>query len=123
MKLFKQISLRLCLAVVFFVLAYSMLSLAQSSPTPAPSATPAVVSAASPSGLAGLVNSKGGLVAFVTLCVLCLNMIMSSVRLMLYKWDGINPGDQVPANATALTFVNKVCIVLGNIVDFFGQNV
>lgn len=123
MKLNKQIFMRLGCAVVLLMLAFSVLALAQSSPPPAPSATPAIVSSpASPSGLGGLVQSKGGLVAFITLCVLSLNALMSGVRLMLLKWDGVNPGDPIPADDKALTVVNKICIVAGQIMDFFGQN-
>lgn len=119
MKIFKH----LAFALIAFVLAYSMLAIADApAGSPAPAAV-AVIAAppVAPSGLAGLVSSKGGLIAFVMLCLICLNSVMSAVRLALYKWDGVDLSADVSANTT-LTTVNKVCLVLGKVVDFFGNN-
>lgn len=103
------------LAIALMVIVFSFVALAQS---PAPSPLPV-----SGGALVAIVNSKGGLVAFIILVMACVNIIMSSVRLALYKWDGVNPGDQIPADDKALTLVNKICLFLGKIVDFIGQNV
>lgn len=116
-----KIFTRLAFALVAFVLAYSMLAIAQV-PAASPAAVAVVAAPAAPSGLAGLVNSKGGLIAFVGLCLMCLNMVMSSIRLMLYKWDGVDLSSNVPPDMKALTLVNKICLVLGKALDFFGNN-
>jgi hypothetical protein len=43
--------------------------------------------------------------------------------LALYKWDGLDLNGPVdPAKFKTLTVVNKICLVLGKIIDFFGQN-
>lgn len=115
-----KIFTRLAFALVAFVLAYSMLAIAQV-PAASPAAVAVVAAPAAPSGLAGMVNSKGGLIAFVMLCLVCLNGVMSAVRLAMYKWDGVDLSADVSANKP-LTVINKICLISGKILDFFGNN-
>jgi hypothetical protein len=99
---------------------FSLAAIAQvASPTPAPSPAAA---AASTGVVAGLIASKGGLLAFGLLLVTCFNLFMSSLRSILYAWDGVPAGGAIPPQYTGLTKVNVVCVWLGKIVDWATAN-
>lgn len=55
--------------------------------------------------------------------VYALNTVMTGVRNILAKYDGIDPTTVLPANAPSnLTFMNKVCVLLGKAMDFIMAN-
>lgn len=51
-----------------------------------------------------------------------LNVVLSAVRAVLAKIDGVNPGDQIPADKTNLNLINKAAIFLGQIMDLVMMN-
>jgi|SRR6185369_11535229 len=58
----------------------------------------------------------------IILAVFGLNAILSAVRDILKKFDGVGPGDQIPADKGSLTIVNKVCLFLGKALDYLQGN-
>lgn len=120
-------------SLTLFILSFMFISmsLAQSvtSTTVVPAASPVapvVVSVvSSPSAQTGVlawIDSHGGFQAAVLMLVTGFFGILSAVRLLLYKLDGIKQGDPIPADYKGLTIVNKICLVLGSVVDFFTGN-
>ena len=107
-----------------FVSLIGLYVMAQSSPAPVASATPAVVAAVpvAHSSLSALVDSKGGLVPFLLLIMWSANSFLTAIRGVLLKWDNIAPGDAVPESNKPLTFVNKVSAIIGKILDFMMAN-
>lgn len=101
-------------ASVMFVLSWTVIAMAQA-------AASAPVSASG--GIMGWINAHGGVQMSALLLVYSANAILSAVRDVCCKLDGINPGDVIPANKQALTIINKVCIALGKVIDFIQGNV
>lgn len=91
--------------------------------TPVPSASPASVIVPVTGSLTAVIAANGGLIAFIAIILLFLNGVLSALRTFLYKIDGVNPGDPIPADKTALTFVNKIAIYVGKALDFLQGNV
>jgi hypothetical protein len=116
-------------SVVIFVSSFIFINIcfAQS---PSPSASPAVKTVAaivsSPpaaqSGVMAWVESHGGFQAAVLMLVSGFLGILSAVRMLLYKLDGVAQGSSIPVDYKGLTVLNKVCLVLGSVVDFFTGN-
>ena len=53
--------------------------------------------------------------------IYALNSILSSLRAIAAKYDGIQPGEQKPSEAQ--NFLNKLCMALGKVLDFIQGNV
>jgi hypothetical protein len=85
---------------------------AQAVPSPVPA----------PSGVAGVVASKGGIVGLIIAVMLSMNILMSGARAALAKWDGVDLGQPIPDQYKGLTLINKICLVLGKGVDFITSN-
>ena len=115
-------------ALMLFIICWSFISMAQSA-SPVPASSPvAVISApsaapAAGSGVMGWISAHGGFQAAVLLLVFSANAILSAVRDVMKKWDGINPGDAIPAANTKLTLVNRICMILGQVIDYVQGNV
>lgn len=125
---------KLVASILLFVIGFSFLSMAQVPlPGPSPSPMPTVVlpnigqviapAVLASTGIMGWINSKGGFVAAVFLIVTSAFTLLSAVRMVLYKFDGVAPGADIPANLVGLTWVNKICVVLGKLVDMLTGNV
>jgi hypothetical protein len=109
--------------LILLVLGFSMLFigvelLAQSSPTPAPAAvsTPATSSNS-------FLTQVGGLAGAVSFVVFGLFTILSALRVVLAKYDGVSPGQNTATPDTKLTILNNVCSFLGSVVDFLTGNI
>jgi len=85
-------------------------------PSPSPVAVPA-------SGIMGWITAHGGFQASVLLLVGSAMAVLSGVRQLLYNFDGVAPGAAIPADMTGLTLVNKICVIMGKIVDYITGNV
>ena len=71
----------------------------------------------SPVGISDAVYIKAGLFFYSANCVL------TAIRQILSKFDGIDPVKPLPADAPkSLTVVNKLCILVGKAVDFIIGN-
>lgn len=118
--------MKVFIGLFLFIISWSYLSLAQGVVAPAvPAASVAAQAAvvAAPSGVMGWIESHGGFQAAVLLLVSSFNTILSALRIVLKKFDGVAEGDPIPADKKALTLVNKLCIILGQILDFSMGNV
>lgn len=114
--------MKLISTVMLFVFAWSFIAMAQ---TP-PSAAPAIVAApavAIPSGIMGWITAHGGFQAAVLLLVGSAFSMLSAVRQVLANFDGVAPGAAIPAGMAGLSLVNKICVILGQVVDFMTGNV
>lgn len=65
---------------------------------------------------------SGGLISIILLVAFSANTMLTALRTVLLKYDGVAPGSDIPADDKALTLVNKICIVLGSILDFLMSN-
>ena len=104
--------------VIFLFFMVTMLGTAHAQITVQPTPAPAFV--APP--LDPINFSTQGLVATVLFLVFGANIILSAVRKVLYKYDGVKEGDTIPLSDSCLSLVNKVCLILGQILDFLGSN-
>lgn len=68
-------------------------------------------------GLPDLVYTKAILYVFA------FNTFLSALNTVMKKFDGVNPGDQIPAGFTGLKIVNATCAALGKILDWVQGNV
>lgn len=87
-------------------------------------ATP--VAAAAPVAKAGIIawiDAHGGFQASILLLVGSAMAILSAVRTVLSNFDGVAPGASIPPGLTGLTMINKICVVLGKVIDFVQGNV
>lgn len=98
--------------------------------TAAPSVTPSVADASAPtvapvttSALSTFINSHGGMSSSIILVLMCMNSLLSALRDICARFDGVNPGDAAPVGDTKLTVLNKVCLILGKILDYVTANV
>lgn len=127
--------MRLVSSVMLFVICWSFISFAQTAPSPAKavvavpaaSAAPVVqaVLASPPAaqhGVMAWVESHGGFQGAVLLLVFSAMTLLSALRAVLKKWDGIAEGDAIPADNKSLTLLNKVCMVLGTVIDYVQGN-
>jgi len=116
--------MKLFSALVLFIISWSLITLAQV-PAPSPTAVVAAVVAApaAQGGFWGWIMAHGGLQAAVLLLVACFNIIISAVRDLLCKLDGIDLSQPIPADKTKLTFINKVALVSGKVLDWASANV
>ncbi len=117
---------KVAVGILGLIFCYGLLCLAQTPPvaSPTPGAVAAVVSAPPvQSGLAGLVSSKGGLMAFGLLLITCFNLIVSGLRSACAMFDGVNPGDAAPAGDKVLSTLNVICLWVGKALDWVGSNV
>lgn len=112
MNAFKRIFGLVCLSVLLFGLSV----FAQVASTPA-----AALQASG--GVSQLIANHGGYQASAVLLVFSVMTMLSALRTVLLKFDGIKDGEPIPADKTVLTKVNIVCIYLGHILDFLTGNV
>jgi hypothetical protein len=96
--------------VSFLLLLIGCFAMAQ---VPAPAPVSPV-----PSGIMGWVTAHGGFQGAVILLVYMANSILTGLRNAAAKYDGVNPGDAAPADASKLNLLNKVCLVLGKVLDY-----
>lgn len=112
--------LKFMVSSVLFVVCWSFLAFAQA---PSPAASPvAVVSAASQGGIMGWVTAHGGIQAAALMLVFSAFTLLSAVRTVLLKYDGLDLGQPIPADYKGLTLVNKLCLLGGNVIDFLTGN-
>ena len=116
-------------SLMLFIICWSYISFAQVVPAPAASPAAPVVQAvasqapAAQHGVMAWVESHGGFQGAVLLLVFTAMTMLSALRAVLKKWDGINEGDAIPADNKALTLLNKICMVLGTVIDYVQGNV
>ena len=110
--------MKLFLSLVGFIVCWSLVSLSQATVLVAPVA----VAAAPANGMMTWIAAHGGFQASVLMLVTFLFSILSAVRLLLLKLDGVEPGAEIPADKSGLSALNKACIVLGQIIDFVQGN-
>lgn len=108
------------LALILFTCSWSFLGLAQA-PTPTPSVVATAVVPAN--GVMEWVTAHGGFQSAVLLLVMSAFTLLSAVRQVLSNLDGVAPGAEIPAGMQGLTMLNKICVVLGQVVDFMQGNV
>lgn len=86
-------------------------------------ADPVVVAVVQPSsGVGGWLALHGGFTAAIILIVFSAFTVVSAIREILLKYDGVAPGAPIPPGLTGLTLVNKICVILGKILDFMQGN-
>lgn len=120
--------MKLILSVLAFVCSWSYIALAQQIlPSPEPMQAvpvgPIVNAAIAQVGVMGWINAHGGFQAAVLLLVGSAFCILSAIRQVLLNFDGVGPGQDIPADQKALTILNKVCLALGKVIDFIQGNV
>lgn len=122
--------------ILAFLLVFAGVALAQdasvSTTTTMVSATPGVAPVVTvpagttpltlSGGLVKWVADHGGPQAAILFLIFSVFTGLSAARQILYKYDGINPGDPIPADMKGLTLVNKICVFLGGILDFMTGN-
>jgi hypothetical protein len=118
---------KLFASTLLFVFAWSFIALAQSpAPSVAPSASPAIAApavVAAQSGIMGWVVAHGGYQAAILLLMTSALALLSAIRTVLFKFEGINEdGSNIPANSPITSTINKVCRVLGTVIDFMMGN-
>lgn len=84
---------------------------------------PLVVSAVSNGGIAGWIALHGGFQAAILLLVFSAFTFLSAVREILYKFDGVEKGQPIPTGYVGLTWVNRICVISGKVLDFLQGNV
>lgn len=119
----KKFLAMLTLSVCF--MCTGVILLAQSSPTPAPVAAAA---ASAVIGSPAVVSSNflvqtGGLIGAVSFIVFGLFTLLSAIRMVVAKYDGVAPGSNTPAPDAKLTFLNTALIWLGKAMDMVMGNV
>lgn len=127
--------LKLFLAIMIFVGSWSFISLAQvASPAASPAvavaaqaAAPVVQAVASSSGpktgVMAWVESHGGFQMAVLLLMTSALSLLSALRLVLFKFEGIaEDGSNIPADSKVTLVINKICQYLGVAVDFMMGN-
>lgn len=100
--------------------------MAQATVTPAPVLPgPAIVAPVvqSGGGILGWVAAHGGFQAAILLVVGAAMTLLSAFRSVLAAYDGVAQGAAIPENMVGLTKLNKICLILGKIVDFLQGNV
>ena len=126
-KMFLKVGL--ASAVLFFIIhSFADAPVAASQPASTASAAAVVQNAASASApiasmsLGDYIKSHG-LPASAIMLLLCLNAILSGLRDLCAKLDGVKPGDAAPAGDVKLSMLNKACLILGKILDYLTANV
>ena len=110
---------------VFFCVSFMLLDLCLAqdlAPMQVTTADPLVVSAVSNGGIAGWVALHGGFQAAILLLVFSAFTLLSAIREVLYAYDGVAKGEPIPAQFKGLTLINKVCVILGKVLDFMQGN-
>lgn len=79
--------------------------------------------AAVQTGILGWIAAHGGFQAAVLLVAGGAMALLSGVRQVLLIYDGVAPGAEIPAGMAGLSLVNKVCVILGQVIDFLQGNV
>lgn len=124
--------MKLISSVMLFVFAWSFIALAQVAPSASPvvavvaqSAAPVIAAAPAivpVSGIMGWIAAHGGFQGAVLILVSSFLALLSAIRQVLYNFDGVAPGAPIPVDKSALTLVNKICLILGQVVDFMSGN-
>lgn len=111
-------------AGLLFTFSYVFADAPGVSPTTAVAPTAAVVSAPSAPALSvgGFIQSHGGVQPSIILILLCLNSILSALRDICARLDGVKPGDAAPVGDAKLSMLNKACLVLGKVLDYVMGN-
>ncbi len=114
---------KLVSSMILFCMSFLLIDfcLAQA-PMQVTTADPLVV-AATGGGIAGWIALHGGFSAAILLLVFSAQTAMSALREILYKYDGVEKGQDIPPSMVGLTQVNKICVILGKILDFMQGNV
>lgn len=86
-----------------------------------PTAVAPVVAA--PNFLQDFLNSHGGPMGAFILIIYTLNTLLSAIREILYKWDGVTADDPLTMEKfKVLSLVNKACLVVGKLIDYATGN-
>jgi hypothetical protein len=109
----------LILVCASFAFAQEMTPVA---PAVVAASAPIAVIAAPATGILGWIQAHGGFQAAILFIVMSTFTALSALRKILYAYDGVKEGDTIPADKTTLTTVNKICLVLGSVVDFIQGN-
>lgn len=118
--------MKLLITSVLFAVSFMFINLAlaqDQAPMQVTTADPLVVSAVSNGGIAGWIALHGGFQAAILLLVFSAFTFLSAVREILYKFDGVEKGQPIPTGYVGLTWVNRVCVILGKVLDFLQGNV
>lgn len=107
------------LVLSFCLLFIGVTLLAQSSPPPA---APPAASVAAPSPASGFLAHTGGIAGAVSFIVFGMFTLLSAIRLVIAKYDGVNPGENKSDPDAKLTFLNVALIWLGKAMDLFMGN-
>jgi hypothetical protein len=102
------------LALLTFLVSYLYIGFAM--------AQEAVAPVAAPTGIMGWIAAHGGFQASILILVGSSMALASALRTVLLYFDGVPPGADIPPGLTGLTTVNKVCVVLGKVLDFIQGN-
>lgn len=105
--------MKLFLSLTLFILSFGLLSHAQSP----------IIAVPSSGGILGWITDHGGYQAAILLLVGSAMAVLSAIRTVLSNFDGVAPGAAIPSNLQGLTLVNKICVILGQIIDFLQGNV
>jgi hypothetical protein len=73
-------------------------------------------------GVGGFVANHGGLQGLILLLVFSSNAILSALRNVVKKFEGVE-GEEIPADKVALTLLNKAAILTGKVLDYMTANV
>ena len=111
--------MKMFLALMALIMMFCFPALAQDNPV---SQAAAVVAAAPANAIMGRIEAHGGFQASVLLIVFVVFTGLSAFRTILYKLDGVDPGQPIPADKITLTTVNKICLFLGSVIDFIQGN-
>jgi hypothetical protein len=123
--------MKILMAGLFFSISFMFINLclAQDAAVVAPAqvttADPLVVAAVdegSKGGIMGWIALHGGFQAAILMLVFSAFTLLSAVREVLYKFDGVAKGDPIPAKYQGLNLVNKLCLIFGKILDFMSGN-
>lgn len=113
----KKFLLSLTVAMLFLFIGVEILA-----QTAAPVASPVAAVVAAPPAQPTFWQKEGGLVGGVSFIVFGLLAVLSCLRLVLAKYDGVEPGQNTPAPDAKLTFLNNACLFLGKISDILMGN-
>jgi hypothetical protein len=117
----KKIAFLLCLSFGFAALA----QMASPPPAAAPavSSASALVSSVSGNPVLAWINAHGGFQASVYLLVFSAMTALSAIRVILTKFDGVDPGASGPSPDKKLNVINLLCLYGGELLDLLMGNV
>lgn len=135
----KLVLFTISLLVTFFVMrGYADQPVVLAPPSPAPSVAapadgiPAAITATITAKVNGAVDQQISKISGISTATqlgklaaifYAINVLLSLLRTLCYKLDGIEPGATVPATDKVLTVLNKISILVGKALDYIMANV